>query len=73
MPSQAIKSLVIASVSYDSKQLTIYFKSGSRFRYYGVPMKMIMELCKPSTNAGTYYVTQIKKKYAAVKLNKNQA
>lgn len=72
MPTQAIQSSVIKSVSHSTDALTIEFKNGSRFRYFGCPMMHFVGLCK-SISPGRYYVEKIKGKYNARKLERSQA
>lgn len=73
MPTQAIRyPSFIKSVSYNTDALTIEFTNGSRFRYFGCPMTHYVALCQ-SQVPGRYYVTKIKGKYNARKLERNQA
>lgn len=71
MPSQLIINSVIHSVTWDGGSLTVKFKTGSRYRYYHVPVDHYYKICV-SKKPGRYYLDNIKGKFEAVKLNPNQ-
>jgi hypothetical protein len=74
MVSQKINNSFISSVGYDysKHELTIAFRSGSRFRYFSVPVAYYESMCI-SRSPGGYYKQEIKKKFNAIKLSSNQA
>lgn len=67
MLRQKLFSSTIDEVTYNSGELTIIFKSDSRYRYFKVPIKFYFEICV-SKKAGTYYGNKIKGKFERIKL-----
>ncbi len=72
MPTQAINSPFIKSVSLIEDRLTIEFKNGSRYRYFGIPTVHYLGLCR-SILPGRYYTERIKGKYSSKKLEAHEA
>ena len=60
-----VRSSNVASVGYDesSSTLEVEFKSGSVYRYFGVPVQHFHALSSGSVSAGHYLNTEIKPHY----------
>lgn len=67
MLRQKLVSSTIDEVTYHAGELTVVFKSGNRYRYEKVPMKIYFEI-GVSKKAGTYYGQKIKGKFLSRKL-----
>lgn len=68
MLRQKLVSSTIDEVTFHAKELTVIFKSGNRYRYMDVPIKIYFEICA-TKKAGTYYGKKIKRKFPGRKLN----
>lgn len=61
----AVNSSNVAAVGYDaaSSTLEVEFKSGSVYRYFGVPVRHFEALTAGSTSVGRYLNTEVKPHY----------
>ena len=68
MLTQKIVSSTIDHITFHAGEMTVAFKSGNRYRYAEVPIKIYFGM-GVSKKPGTYYGTNIKKKFKSRKLN----
>lgn len=63
------RSSFVYSIIHDAKTdtLTVTFKTGRRYRYYGVTKQKVSRF-KSAPSFGSYYSTHIRGKYATRKL-----